>query len=67
LPLPLIELLPPLREFAGLLLQRVGLTRQVDIAAFDVRDVLLQLFGHLPELFGQRPLNLLDPVTLRLQ
>ncbi len=67
LPLPLVELLPPLREFAGLLLQFVGLTRQVEIAAFDVRDVLLQLVRHLPELFGQRPLNLLDPVTLRLQ
>ena len=67
LPLPLVELLPPLREFAGLLLQLVGLTRQVEIAAFDVRDVLLQLVRHLPELFGQGPLNLLDPVTLRLQ
>lgn len=66
-PLLLVKLLALPRKCVGLLLQLGGLTRQVQIAAFDVRDVLLQLVRHLPQLFGQGPLNPLDPVMLRLQ
>ncbi len=67
LPLPLVQFLPPLGEFGRFFDQVVGLPSQVLVAAFGVRDVLLQLVRHLLELFGQRSFDPLDPAALGLQ
>jgi len=37
------------------------------VAAFHVREVLLQFVRHCSQLFGQRSFNLLDPFSLGLQ